>query len=104
METITNIKYNINNNSNRHYKIIILIIASENEPYSTFVKYWEKYMNLFPEVRCFFLYSNPEIDYDVIVNENSIILVTIAKLCGRQPEAISVMGISISASLVPSSS
>jgi hypothetical protein len=73
METITNIKYNINNNSNRHYKIIILIIASENEPYSTFVKYWEKYMNLFPEVRCFFLYSNPEIDYDVIVNENSII-------------------------------
>jgi hypothetical protein len=59
----------------KYYKIIILIIAShgEGQPhYDLFKKCWEEYMNRFPDVKCFFLYSDENIESDIFVNANSI--------------------------------
>lgn len=73
MESIEYTKEFIDSIENRHeYKIIILIIASHNYHYDHFRDCWQKYMNNFPDVRSFFLYSNPNIDYDIIVDYDSI--------------------------------
>ena len=59
----------------QQYKIIILIIASHGdgqEYYDLFKKCWEEYMNRFPEVKCFFLYSDETIESDILINKNSI--------------------------------
>jgi hypothetical protein len=59
----------------KYYKLIILIIASHGEGqthYDLFKKCWEEYMNRFPEVKCFFLYSDENIESDILVNKNSI--------------------------------
>jgi len=59
----------------KYYKLIILIIASHGEGqthYDLFKKCWEEYMNRFPDVKCFFLYSDENIESDIFVNENSI--------------------------------
>ena len=59
----------------KYYKLIILIIASHGEGqthYDVFKKCWEEYMNRFPEVKCFFLYSDENIESDIFVNVNSI--------------------------------
>jgi hypothetical protein len=59
----------------KYYKLIILIIASHGEGqshYDVFKKCWEEYMNRFPDVKCFFLYSDENIESDIFVNKNSI--------------------------------
>ena len=59
----------------KYYKLIILIIASHGEGqthYDVFKKCWEEYMSGFPEVKCFFLYSDENIESDIFVNANSI--------------------------------
>ena len=59
----------------KYYKLIILIIASHGEGqthYDLFKRCWEEYMNRFPEVKCFFLYSDENIETDIFVNANSI--------------------------------
>jgi hypothetical protein len=76
MEQIKTIKYNLDIPKKKpHYKVIILIIASnDNEsPYKEFKEYWKKYMNKFQDVRSFFLYSDPFIDSDVVIEEETII-------------------------------
>ena len=73
MESIEYTKEFIDSIEERHeYKIIILVIASHNYHYDHFKICWQKYMNMFPDVRSFFLYSNPNIDYDIIVDNDSI--------------------------------
>ena len=73
MDSIEYTKEFIDSIENRHeYKIIILVIASHNYHYDHFKNCWQKYMNMFPDVRSFFLYSNPNIDYDIIVDNDSI--------------------------------
>ena len=59
----------------KYYKLIILIIASHGEGqthYDLFKKCWEEYMNRFPDVKCFFLYSDESIESDIFINKNSI--------------------------------
>jgi hypothetical protein len=56
-----------------HYKVIILIIASQTEPYNKFAELWQKYMNRFSGVRSFFLYSDPNADADITIYDNKII-------------------------------
>jgi len=66
-------KYNINTkNGKKHYKLIILIIASSAEHYNIFTKCWLEYMNKFDEVKSFFLYSDENIDTDIYITENAI--------------------------------
>lgn len=55
-----------------HYRVIILIIASDGGGYDQFKEYWSLYMNKFPRVRSFFVYSNPTISSDVYVTNDSI--------------------------------
>jgi hypothetical protein len=64
-------EYNIKNGK-KHYKMIILIIASSAEHYNIFTKCWLEYMNKFDEVKSFFLYSDVNIDTDIYITENAI--------------------------------
>ena len=64
-------EYNLKNGK-KHYKIIILIIASSAEHYNIFTKCWLEYMNKFDEVKSFFLYSDENIDTDIFITANSI--------------------------------
>jgi beta-1,4-mannosyl-glycoprotein beta-1,4-N-acetylglucosaminyltransferase len=57
----------------KHYKLIILIIASQSESYDLFVHCWKEYMNSFSDVRSFFLFSDSNIETDILVTEDSII-------------------------------
>jgi beta-1,4-mannosyl-glycoprotein beta-1,4-N-acetylglucosaminyltransferase len=57
----------------KHYKLIILIIASQSESYDLFVHCWKEYMNSFSDVRSFFLFSDLNIETDILVTEDSII-------------------------------
>lgn len=57
---------------NEHYRVIILIIASDGGGYDQFKEYWALYMNRFPGVRSFFIYSNPTISSDVYITNDSI--------------------------------
>ena len=59
-----------------HYKIIILIIASPNETNNYFIKCWESYMNQFHTVKSYFIYADPNINQDIIVDENKLICKT----------------------------
>ena len=62
-------------NGKKYYKLIILIIASHGDGqthYDLFKKCWEEYMNRFPEAKCFFLYSDENIESDIYVTANSI--------------------------------
>jgi len=59
-----------------NYKLIILIIASVNESYNLFVECWKEYMNNFPEVKAYFLYSDPELTSDVMIYDNIILYKT----------------------------
>jgi len=54
------------------YRLIILIIASRTPHYDEFKKCWDVYASKFPEVKCFFLYSDPSIKADVIVDKDTI--------------------------------
>jgi hypothetical protein len=56
-----------------HYKVILLIIASDGDGYCEFTDCWRKYMNEFPGVRSFFVYSDPTIEMDVHVTNDSIV-------------------------------
>jgi hypothetical protein len=57
----------------KHYDLILLIIASHTEDYDKFKTQWQRYMSLFSNVKAFFLYSDPDIEYDAIVSENEIV-------------------------------
>jgi len=60
-------------NNDKHYKLIILIIASRSESYDLFIRCWKEYMNSFSNVRGFFLFSDLNIETDILVTEDSII-------------------------------
>jgi len=64
-------QYNIQNGK-KHYKLIILIIASAAEHYNVFTKCWLEYMNKYEEVKSFFLYCDNTIDSDIYITENAI--------------------------------
>jgi len=78
VKKITNIKYTSKEledeyKTKKSYKMIILIIASsETDEYEIFKNCWLGYMNDFPEVKSFFLYSDTNIDCDLLVSENSL--------------------------------
>ena len=55
-----------------HYSLIILVIASHSYDYDMFAKQWYRYMNLFTNVRTFFLYSDPTIKPDILVECDKI--------------------------------
>lgn len=57
----------------KNYKLIILIIASRGETYDFFINCWRAYMNLFPEVKSFFLFSDETIPCDLLIAEDSIV-------------------------------
>jgi len=55
-----------------HYKLMILVIASHTDYYEHFKNCWKQYMNQYPDVKSFFLYSDPTIDSDLLISEDSI--------------------------------
>lgn len=57
----------------KDYKLIILIIASRCETYDFFINCWRSYMNAFPDVKSFFLFSDETIPCDLLVTEDSIV-------------------------------
>jgi len=59
-------------NDKTHYKLVILIIASHSETYHFFMNCWKAYMNSFPDVKSFFLFSDENIDCDLLVTEDTI--------------------------------
>ena len=61
-------------NVGRKYRVIILIIASSDGTggYDQFKEYWRVYMNRFSGVRSFFVYSDPIIESDMYVTNDSI--------------------------------
>jgi hypothetical protein len=56
----------------KHYKLIILIIASDAHHYEVFKKCWMEYMNKNENIKSFFLYSNENMDTDIYVTKDSI--------------------------------
>lgn len=64
--------YKPNDGDKVAYRLVILIIASRSPHYDEFKKCWVAYASKFPEVKCFFLYSDPSIDVDVIVDKDTI--------------------------------
>ena len=58
--------------SKKHYKLVILIIASRAKHYDIFTYCWLQYMHLFPEVKSFFLYADNTIENDLLIDEHSI--------------------------------
>jgi beta-1,4-mannosyl-glycoprotein beta-1,4-N-acetylglucosaminyltransferase len=60
-------------NNDKHYKLIILIIASHSETYDLFIRCWREYMNNFSDVRSFLLFSDENIETDILVTEDCII-------------------------------
>jgi hypothetical protein len=59
--------------SPRYYDLVILIIASHNTEHEViFTQYWKKYMNLYPNVKSYFLYGNETINHDLYISEDSI--------------------------------
>jgi hypothetical protein len=58
--------------SKKHYTIINLIIASRAKHYDIFTYCWLQYMNKNPDVKSFFLYSDPTIENDLLIDTNSI--------------------------------
>jgi hypothetical protein len=58
--------------SKKHYKLVILIIASRAPHYDIFTHCWMQYMNKFPEVKSFFLYADENIENDLYIDEYSI--------------------------------
>ena len=56
-----------------HYTLIILIIASPGDHYDDFKRVWEGYMNRFPTVKSFFLYSDEKLGSPIVQTESSII-------------------------------
>lgn len=56
----------------KHYKLVILIIASHNVHYNIFKHCWLQYMNNFPEVKSFFLYADETIENDLLISDDSI--------------------------------
>lgn len=59
--------------SKKHYNLIILIIASRSKHYDIFAYCWLQYMNSFPNVRSFFLFSDENLEQDLFIDEHSII-------------------------------
>lgn len=55
-----------------HYRLIILIISSDNETYDLFKQCWRGYMNSFPNVKSYFLVSNPDLKTDIHVDSDTI--------------------------------
>jgi len=72
MQPLVNVQYKTNHEK-KHYDLLVLIIASHTEDYEKFKEQWERYMGLFSNVKAFFLYSDPAIEFDAIVNENEIV-------------------------------
>lgn len=56
----------------KHYKLIILIIASDAPHYEVFKKCWIEYMNKNENIKSFFLYSNENMDTDIYITKDSI--------------------------------
>ena len=57
-----------------HYYLVILIIASSNNKHEEiFTENWKKYMNLFSNVKSFFIYGDETIEHDIYVDENKIV-------------------------------
>lgn len=77
MESIQTIHYDLSSPQDFcgppiHYKLIILVIASHSHDYDLFSKQWSRYMNKFPDVRAFFLYSDVTIDSDILIQDDKI--------------------------------
>lgn len=58
--------------SEKHFKLVILVIASSSTQYDSFNQSWESYMNSVPGARSFFLYADDTIETDVFITRNSI--------------------------------
>uniref|UniRef100_A0A6C0I2Y0 Fringe-like glycosyltransferase domain-containing protein n=1 Tax=viral metagenome TaxID=1070528 RepID=A0A6C0I2Y0_9ZZZZ len=56
-----------------HYSLIILVIASHGETYDLFSECWREYMNIFPDVKSYFIYADNSIESDVMIHENRIV-------------------------------
>jgi hypothetical protein len=54
------------------YDLIILIIASPSPFYDDFTNLWKSYMELFPNVKAFFLYADDTIGSDILISEDRI--------------------------------
>jgi hypothetical protein len=53
---------------------IVLIIDSDGPAYQSYARCranWRKYMNLDPEIKCYFIRSNPNIQNDVVLDEEN---------------------------------
>jgi hypothetical protein len=56
----------------KNYKLVILIIASRSKDYDIFSFCWHQYMNRYPGVRSFFLFSDENLSCDLLVSNNFI--------------------------------
>lgn len=57
-------------------KILILILASDNQTYyKEFQKQWERYMNKYDDIDCYFYKCDPTIDVPIKVHNNNTILI-----------------------------
>jgi len=64
--------YNTIQNDRTNYKLIILIIASHSESYDLFERCWKSYMNSFPLVKSYLLYSDPDIENELSITSDTI--------------------------------
>jgi hypothetical protein len=54
-------------------KIILLIIASENEhKYYEMKEFWKTYMNIHPNIQSYFLYNKPDISENVVIEGDTM--------------------------------
>lgn len=60
-------------NNKKHYTAICLIIASHSVVYDKMAKLWRKYMNTNPNIKSYFLYSDPNIVADILITNDKII-------------------------------
>lgn len=54
-------------------KILNLIIASDNEPYyAGLIKQWERYMNIHPNIKSWFIRHNPNLEQPYLFEKNTL--------------------------------
>ena len=57
----------------RYYLVILIIASSNNKHEEIFTENWKKYMNLYSNVKSFFIYGDETIEHDIYVDENKIV-------------------------------